>query len=428
MPAGLAWVGRSLTPARAAGASKSAGRIPGGASEHSRGVWRRSAQVDTATLALHAGDNVTSTSGVRARRSSVPSAGSDLGDAGRPRRSPDDRCRGRAGGGPGRRRRPPPTSSSTASLTVRFVDGQTALPVDGAAVEVVARQADGDPRDVHRHDRREWHRGALRRSLARSASATVVLLDVSAEQTVTSMDADGCQTTTVLSAQRLGVPIDAVQLEVDFSPTEQTGTSSITCPSPQPSPTIVVDESNVVFDGGPDGPLRSTPSPCSRSTVAKVHVGRPQSDRVPRRLRSHDRCRRRAVLEGLPIERGFGADDPSSTISPARGVRSSNPDTGLHGRRVAGRRRRNDVLVDADAIEVAFGEPTSSRRRARSSAPSPPVRCGRRRCRNAESTPPPTVPGRPVAGRVARRAACRRARPRRVGVLLLAIRPRLGRR
>ena len=127
--------------------------------------------------------------------------------------------------------------ANEATLTVRFVDAVTLLSVDRAAVHVTAHQ---DGAVIGEVDGETDAAGVsvLINLPHETGEAGPVTLDIVAHKNTTFTDADtGCTLTDTWDASRLAVPVDGVELTVEFTADEQQAVSSIECPSEVAPPT-----------------------------------------------------------------------------------------------------------------------------------------------------------------------------------------------
>ena len=127
--------------------------------------------------------------------------------------------------------------ANEATLTVRFVDAVTLLSVDRAAVHVTAHQ---DGAVIGEVDGETDAAGVsvLINLPHETGEAGPVTLDVVAHKNTTFTDADtGCTLTDTWDASRLAVPVDGVELTVEFTADEQQAVSSIECPPAVAPPT-----------------------------------------------------------------------------------------------------------------------------------------------------------------------------------------------
>jgi hypothetical protein len=143
-----------------------------------------------------------------------------------------------------------PNLVNETTLTVRFVDVVTLLPVDGADVHVVARQLDVV---LGEHDAQTDADGvAILEELPFEAgfAPEVVHLDVIATKETSFTDPEtGCTLADSWRAERLGIEVVDREVEVDFTGDEQSPSSSLACPPEQPAPTQEV------------GGIQGTPAP-----------------------------------------------------------------------------------------------------------------------------------------------------------------------
>jgi hypothetical protein len=126
-------------------------------------------------------------------------------------------------------------------LTVRFVDAETLLPVDGAAVHVTASQGaiviaefdvttDADGLAVVAALPRETGEG------------DPVVVDVTATKSTSFTDDEsGCTFADSWYAERLAVAVDGAEVSVDFTADEQSPASSIQCPPEEVPPSQEVE-------------------------------------------------------------------------------------------------------------------------------------------------------------------------------------------
>jgi hypothetical protein len=144
-----------------------------------------------------------------------------------------------------------------AVLTVRYIDAATLLPVEAAAVHVVAHSGDlevgaydgtTDADGVAVFDGLPIERGF----------GPEVTLDVSATKETSFEDPEtGCHGADSWSAQRLAVPVDGDAISVDFAMSEQVTSSSLSCPEPTPTGAV----------GGIVGTPGVTPPPTDAATA-----------------------------------------------------------------------------------------------------------------------------------------------------------------
>lgn len=141
------------------------------------------------------------------------------------------------------------------TLTVRFVDAVALLPVDRAAVHVTAHQ-DGAVIDEVDGETDAAGVSVLISLPHEMGDGGPVTLDVVAHKNTTFTDAStGCTISDTWDASRLAVPVDGVELTVEFTADEQQAVSSIECPPEVAPPTGEV--------GGAVG----TPGATSRATL-----------------------------------------------------------------------------------------------------------------------------------------------------------------
>jgi hypothetical protein len=122
-----------------------------------------------------------------------------------------------------------------ATLTVRFTDAVTLLPVDAAAVHVTARQADAI---VGEYDGTTDADGmaVLAGLPIETGEGPAVRLGVVADKSTTSEDpGSGCSLASTWHAERADIAVETATVEVAFGDTEQDSTSSISCPGTQPT-------------------------------------------------------------------------------------------------------------------------------------------------------------------------------------------------
>jgi hypothetical protein len=125
---------------------------------------------------------------------------------------------------------PSETVAHDATLTVRFTDAVTLLPVDAAQVHVIARHADAV---IGEFDGTTDLDGAavLNGLPIETGSGPAVRLQVTADKATTFEDAEtGCSLAESWHAERVDVAVDGPAVEVAFGTDEQNSTSSITCP------------------------------------------------------------------------------------------------------------------------------------------------------------------------------------------------------
>ena len=117
-----------------------------------------------------------------------------------------------------------------AVLTVHFVDAETLLPVDGAAVHVTASQ--GDIVIAEFDATTDADGAAVVAALPReTGEGDLVLVDVTAVKSTSFTDEEsGCTFADSWHAERLGVAVDGAEVSVDFTADEQSPASSIQCP------------------------------------------------------------------------------------------------------------------------------------------------------------------------------------------------------
>jgi hypothetical protein len=159
-----------------------------------------------------------------------------------------------------------------ATLTVRFTDAVTLLPVDAAQVRVTARQADAI---VGEYDGTTDAEGAavLTGLPIGTDDGPAVRLTVVADKATTSEDEDsGCSLAESWHAERADVAVDATSVEVVFGEAEQDTSSSISCPETEPTGAVggVIGTPGLTLP-----PTDSTvPTPSSTSDVgAAIVVG-----------------------------------------------------------------------------------------------------------------------------------------------------------
>ena len=164
------------------------------------------------------------------------------------------------------------TVAFEATLTVRFTDAVTLLPVDAAAVHVTARQADAI---VGEYDGTTDAEGTavLTGLPIEIDDGPAIRLAVVADKSTTSQDeGSGCSLAESWHAERLDVAIDASGVEVVFGEAEQDSASSISCPDTEPTGAV----SGVIGTPGltlppTDAPVRTATS--SADVGAAVVVG-----------------------------------------------------------------------------------------------------------------------------------------------------------
>lgn len=124
-----------------------------------------------------------------------------------------------------------------ATLTVRYVDSVTLLPIDGAAVHVTARQ--GGAVIAEFDATTDADGGAVLTTLPReSGEASPVTIDVTAHKVASFTDAEtGCILDDAWDAARLGVAVDGAEVAVEFTSDEQQAVSSLDCPPDVAPPT-----------------------------------------------------------------------------------------------------------------------------------------------------------------------------------------------
>ncbi len=123
------------------------------------------------------------------------------------------------------------------TLTVRFVDAVSLLSVDRAAVHVTAHQ-DGAVIDEVDGETDAAGVSVLINLPHETGEGGPVTLDVVAHKNTTFTDAStGCTMTDTWDASRLAVPVDGVELTVEFTADEQQAVSSIECPPEVAPPT-----------------------------------------------------------------------------------------------------------------------------------------------------------------------------------------------
>jgi len=143
-----------------------------------------------------------------------------------------------------------PNLVNETTLTVRFVDVVTLLPVDGAHVHVVARQLDVV---LGEYDAQTDADGvAVLEELPFEAGFAPegVRLDVTASKETSFTDPEsGCVLADSWFAERLGIAVVDREVAVDFIGDEQTPSSSLACPPEATAPTQEV------------GGIQGTPGP-----------------------------------------------------------------------------------------------------------------------------------------------------------------------
>ena len=124
-----------------------------------------------------------------------------------------------------------------AVVTVKFVDAETLLPVDGAPVKVRATQGETVVAELEAttDDTGTAVVSAVPRE---TGDGEPVLLEVTAQKaTVFTDEETGCVHGLSWFARRAGVVVDATAVAVEFNPNEQAPGSSLACPPGEPEPT-----------------------------------------------------------------------------------------------------------------------------------------------------------------------------------------------
>ena len=156
--------------------------------------------------------------------------------------------------------------ANEATLTVRFVDAVALLPVDQAAVHVTAHQ-DGAVIDEVDGETDAAGVSVLINLPHETGEGGPVTLDVVAHKNTTfTDDQTGCVVTDTWDASRLAVPVDGVELTVEFTADEQQAVSSIECPPEVAPPTGEVGGAV----GTPGAPARATLPPTDSLSSAPM--------------------------------------------------------------------------------------------------------------------------------------------------------------
>jgi hypothetical protein len=116
-----------------------------------------------------------------------------------------------------------------AVLTVHYIDAVTLLPVDGALVQVTARQAD---QVIGEYDAATGADGSaiLTGLPIDDGQGAAVVLDLVVDKASTVVDEESaCTFIDSWHAERLGIEVDAPALEVAFAPEEQSASSLVDC-------------------------------------------------------------------------------------------------------------------------------------------------------------------------------------------------------
>ena len=145
-----------------------------------------------------------------------------------------------------------------AVLTVRYIDAATLLPVDAAAVHVVAHSGD---EEVGAYDGTTDDDGVavLEGLPIERGFGPGITLDVGAAKETSFEDPEtGCHGGDSWSAVRVAVPVDGDAISVDFAVSEQVTSSSLSCPEPTPSGEV----------GGIVGTPGVTPPPTDAAAAA----------------------------------------------------------------------------------------------------------------------------------------------------------------
>lgn len=148
-----------------------------------------------------------------------------------------------------------------ATVTVRFVDAVTLLPVDGAAVHVIVHQADVV---IGEYDAMTDGDGSavLAGLPIETGDGPTISLDVAADKSSTVDDAaSGCSLAETWHAERAGIAVDRAAIEVVFGDAEQDSTSSLVCPNSEPTGAVAgaVGTPHVTLPPT-DGAVRTTTS------------------------------------------------------------------------------------------------------------------------------------------------------------------------
>lgn len=122
-----------------------------------------------------------------------------------------------------------------ATLTVRYVEPGSLLPVAGAEILVVARQG-GEAIGEFSGSTGEDGVATVEALPFEAGFGPIVELDVIAHKDTSWSDPEtGCRGGDAWDAKRLGVMVESRVVEVDFTANEQTMTSSINCPEATPT-------------------------------------------------------------------------------------------------------------------------------------------------------------------------------------------------
>jgi hypothetical protein len=154
------------------------------------------------------------------------------------------------------------TVAFEATLTVRFTDAGTLLPVEAAQVHVTARQADTV---VGEYDGTTDAEGTavLTGMPIETGDGPAVRLSVVADKSTTSVDAaTGCSLAETWHAERADVTVDGPVIEVAFGEAEQDPSSSISCPDTEPTGAV----GGVIGTPGITLPPTDTTVPTASST------------------------------------------------------------------------------------------------------------------------------------------------------------------
>lgn len=153
------------------------------------------------------------------------------------------------------------TVAFEATLTVRFTDAVTLLPVGAAQVHVTARQANAI---VGEYDASTDAEGTavLTGLPIETGDGPPVRLTVLADKSTTSQDPEsGCSLAESWHAERAEIPVDAAAIEVAFDEAEQDTSSSISCPDTEPTGAVGGVIGTPRFTLPPtDAPVRATTS------------------------------------------------------------------------------------------------------------------------------------------------------------------------
>lgn len=132
------------------------------------------------------------------------------------------------------------TVAFEATLTVRFVDAVTLLPVEAADVRVTARQADALVGEYEATTDAEGT-AVLTALPIETGDGPPVRLRVVADKASTNVDAaTGCSLAETWHAERADVAVDGTAVEIVFGEAEQDSASSMSCPDTEPAPTGAV--------------------------------------------------------------------------------------------------------------------------------------------------------------------------------------------